>query len=134
MKQMILLIDDDEDEFELFIEALYEAHFSCDCIFAKNAEQALNLLCYTVPDFIFVDYNMPKINGLKCLSKIKQITGLKDVPVFLYSTGLTQELCKLAISMGAELCIKKPYQFHTLAEILRQVLTNHSRVQSAYQR
>jgi PleD family two-component response regulator len=124
MKKMILLIDDDEDEFELFIEALHEADFNCDCIFAKTAEQALNFLRYTVPDFIFLDYNMPKINGLKCLTKIKQLTNSKDIPVVLYSTGITDELSKIAISNGATLCIKKPDKFHTLAEIFHQVLTN----------
>lgn len=127
MKKVILLIDDDEDEFEIFIEALHEARLTCDCIFANTAEQALTLLCYTVPDFIFIDYNMPKINGLKCLTKIKQLTNLKDVPVILYSTGLNDELCKLAISLGAESCITKPYKFNTLAKILHQVLTKHWR-------
>ncbi len=128
MEKIILLIDDDVDEFELFIEALHEAHFICDCIFAKTAEQALHLLCYTVPDFIFIDYNMPKINGLKCLTKIKQLTNLKDVPVILYSTGITDELSKIAISNGATLCIKKPDKIHTLAKILHQVLTNQWRI------
>jgi len=127
MEKMILLIDDDEDEFEVFREALHEAQFACHCIFAKTAEQALNLLYYTVPDFIFLDYNMPRINGLNCLSKIKQITNLRDVPVILYSTGMTEELSKNAISLGAHLCIKKPNQFQTLARILRQVLTNRWR-------
>jgi PleD family two-component response regulator len=127
MKKMILLIDDDEEEFELFIEALHEAHFNCDCIFAKTAEQALNFLRYTVPDFIFLDYNMPKINGLKCLTKIKQLINSKDIPVVLYSTGINDELCKVAISNGATLCIKKPDKIHTLAEIFHQVLTNHWR-------
>lgn len=127
MKKMILLIDDDEDEFELFIEALHQADFNCDCIFAKTAEQALNFLRYTFPDFIFLDYNMPKTNGLKCLTKIKQLTNLKDIQVILYSTGINDELSKTAISLGASLCIKKPDQFHTLAKIFHQVLTNHWR-------
>jgi PleD family two-component response regulator len=124
MKKMILLIDDDEDEFELFTEALREADLNCDCIFAKTAEQALNFLRYTVPDFIFLDFNMPEINGLKCLTQIKQLTNLKDIQVISYSTGINDELSKIAISNGATLCIKRPNKFHTLAEIFRQVLTN----------
>jgi len=124
VKKIILLIDDDEDEFEIFIEALHAGHCTCDCMFANSSEQALNLLCYTVPDFIFIDYNMPKTNGLKCLTKIKQLNNQKHVPVFLYSTGLTDELCKLAISLGAESCISKPYDFPSLARILHQVVTS----------
>jgi CheY-like chemotaxis protein len=127
MEKMILLIDDDEDEIEVFIEALHEARLTCDCIFAKTAEQALNLLRYTVPDLIFLDYNMPKIDGLNCLAKIKQINNLKDVPVILYSTGITDDLSKIAISLGAVSCIKKPNGFHTLAQILHQVVTNQWR-------
>jgi len=127
MKKVILLIDNDEDEFEIFIEALHEGHCICDCIFATTSEKALTLLCYTVPDFNFIDYNMPKINGLKCPVKIKQLTNQRDVPVILYSTALTDELCNLAISLGAEICIPKPYNFSTLARILHQVQTKHWR-------
>ena len=127
MEKKILIIDVDDDEFELFIEALHDAHLTCDCIFAKTSEQALNFLRYTVPDFIFLVYNLPRINGLNCLAKIKQITNLKDVPVILYSIDITEDFSKIAISLGAVSCFKKPNTFNTLAQILHQMLTNHWR-------
>jgi CheY-like chemotaxis protein len=132
MKKTILLIDDDEDEFELFIEALRETDFSYDCIFTKDAEQALNLLHYTVPDFIFLDYNMPRINGLQCLREIKKIESMQDVPVILYSTAISKELTENAITNGAALCIKKPYNLSMLAEILKSVLAMPLAIQNVF--
>jgi len=123
MKNIILLVDDDEDEFDLFMEALRSTNLQCDCIFSKNAEKALHLLYYTVPDFVFIDYNMPKINGLKFITEIKKIKNLQDVPIILYSTGMTDNLAKNAMALGASLCIKKPYEINTFTKILLNILT-----------
>jgi CheY-like chemotaxis protein len=122
MKKVILLIDDDEDEFELFIDALHEMPFHCECMYSRNPEQALNLLCWKVPDLIFIDYNMPRINGLQCLWEIKQMKILQDVPVILYSSAVSEELTRNAISIGAALCIRKPHKVKILAETLMRVL------------
>lgn len=123
MKKLILLIDDDEEELEFFIDALHQIYFPCDCIFARSAEQALKLLCCTVPDFIFVDFNMPKMNGLRCLEEIKKINNLQSVPVILYSSAINDELTENAMVRGAAACIKKPYKVSMLAEILQHIFS-----------
>ncbi|AEV98619.1 hypothetical protein A4D02_21260 [Niastella koreensis] len=123
MKYIILLVDDDDDEFDLFMEALHGTNLQCDCIFSKNAEKALHLLYYTIPDFIFIDYNMPKINGLKFITEIKKLRPPRDVPIILYSSAITDSLAKNAMALGAFLCIKKPYEINTLTKILLNILT-----------
>ena len=123
MKNIILLVDDDDDEFDLFMEALRGTNLQYDCIFSKNSEKALHLLYYTVPDFIFIDYNMPKINGLKFIMEIKKIKTHQDVPIILYSTEITDNLAKHAMALGASLCIKKPCEINTLTKILLKILT-----------
>jgi CheY-like chemotaxis protein len=132
MKKVIFLIDDDEDEFELFIDALHDTPFHCECIYSGNPEQALNLLCWTVPDLIFIDYNMPRINGLKCLWEIKQIKIQQDVPLILYSSEISEELIRNAISIGAALCIKKTHRVNILAETLRHVLAMNWEIRNAF--
>src|SRR5258706_283573 len=83
-KKSILLIDDDDDELEIFIIALNDSGVEYNCNFARSAEQALMIVKGLVPDFIFLDINMPKTNGFKCLQEIKKIKDLKDTPVIIY--------------------------------------------------
>jgi len=123
MKYSILLVDDDEDEFDLFMEALHRTNLQYDCIFSKNAEKAIHLLYYTIPDFIFIDYSMPKINGLKFITEIKKLKTIQDVPIILYSSEITDNLAKNAMAQGASLCVKKPYEIKTLTKILLNILT-----------
>ena len=118
-----MLIDDDDDELEIFIIALNESGVEYNCNFARSAEQALMILQGLVPDFIFLDINMPKINGFKCLQEIKKIKDIKDTPVIIYSTGINDENRRDALAMGASACIQKPRQLKSLTETLKMILT-----------
>jgi DNA-binding NtrC family response regulator len=124
MKTHILLIDDDEDEWEIFVEALNEIKVPFNCTYARGAEQAMLLLHYLMPDFIFVDFNMPKINGLKCLTEIKKIESMHSVPVILYSNFINDENFRTALILGAATCIKKPHTVGKLAKVLKDVLVH----------
>ena len=72
-KNIILLIDDDEDEHEIFLSALKNTDRTFDFISADSCETALDILNKLEPDYIFIDVNMPRINGMICLERIKKI-------------------------------------------------------------
>ncbi len=87
---IILLIDDDEDDRNLFVEATKEVDDSIACICACNGQEALQYLRDTinpVPDYIFLDLRMPGISGRHCLIEIKKESRLQDVPVIVYTTS-----------------------------------------------
>ena len=67
MTKEILLIDDDTDELEVFTEALRSVDKNILCSQAKDLNEALEFLNYSSPAYIFIDYNMPKANGLECV-------------------------------------------------------------------
>jgi len=52
-------------------------------------QEALQVLqeTYTLPDFIFLDLNMPRVNGRQCLIQLKKDTKLASIPVIIYSTS-----------------------------------------------
>jgi CheY-like chemotaxis protein len=85
MTKKTLFIDDDEDEMDIFAEALDMASIKCDC----SGDQALAALDSVSPDIIFIDVNMPGMNGLECLKNIRKRTGCINTPVVIYSTVLT---------------------------------------------
>ena len=127
MTKHILLIDDDEDEIHIFMEAVYELQVSLDCSFAQGAEQAFEMLTHLMPDYIFLDFNMPKINGLTCLTELRKMPALHNVPVILYSNYINEETSKKALMVGATACIKKPSTIGRLAVVLNDLLMSDGR-------
>jgi len=114
------LIDDDADDQDIFILALADVDKSIRCEVASDAIDALNRLGAREvrPDYIFLDLNMPRMNGKQCLSQIRKIDFLRDVPVIIYSTSSDQKEKKETAQMGAAHYIVKPNTVSALAEML----------------
>src|SRR5687768_10254806 len=86
----LFIIDDDIEDQEIFMEALKEIDSSIQCFCATNGEEALNQLereVIILPDLIFLDMNMPKLNGKQVLRELKNTRTLKSIPVIMYSTS-----------------------------------------------
>src|SRR5579863_7137760 len=84
------LIDDDMDDQEIFKLALEEVDKSILCITANSGIDALQKLKAGnafIPDFIFLDLNMPRLNGKQTLKQIKANPALHRVPVIIYSSS-----------------------------------------------
>jgi CheY-like chemotaxis protein len=122
MHKNFFLIDDDPDELDIFSEALREVDPSCTCIWADSPFTALELLKTQVPDIIFLDINMPRMDGFDCLKEIKKLPQMAAVPVILYSNGINDDACKRAIKMGASGCVRKASDIPKLTAIIRQVI------------
>jgi CheY-like chemotaxis protein len=122
MKKCILLIDDDEDELKIFTEALHDLNDQFHCVLVQNAEAALHLLSNFIPDYIFLDFNMPRTDGLKCLASMGQKICLEKTPVFLYSNCITDQTQKKALELGAAGCIQKPDTIEALCLVLQKNL------------
>ncbi len=120
----ILLIDDDEDDQEIFLAAMEGIHSSVSCSIMSNAKEALQKLIEKKlePDLIFLDLNMPIMSGQQFLSEIKKHQGIKEIPIFILSTSshiATIEATKL---MGAKNFITKPNSFDELKAILKKII------------
>ncbi|MEO8147468.1 MAG: response regulator [Bacteroidia bacterium] len=121
----VLLIDDDTDDHEIFNIALLDADESARCIFASDGLHALEKINTDqtfIPDFIFLDVNMPRMNGQQCLREIKKIERLKDVPVFMYSTTSDPAIIAENIKSGATDFIIKPADITVLTGILSNII------------
>jgi CheY-like chemotaxis protein len=84
----ILNVDDDLEDIEIFCDAVREIDPSIICLVAKSAEEALQILNSDIelPEYIFLDINMPKVDGNTCLRDIKKDSRLSKIPVIMYST------------------------------------------------
>src|SRR5688572_29263674 len=120
----ILLIDDDADELEMFTDALNKLQLpvSFFCEQVGTIDDALVFLKKIRPDFIFLDFNMPRKNGLDGLEEIKRIKNCSGIPIVLYSGFIDEEIDKKALDMGVSLCLPKPYHTRTLTYKLSTIL------------
>jgi len=125
MTKEILLIDDDADELEVFTEALRAIDKNIQCSQAKNLNEALEFLSYSSPAYIFIDYNMPMVNGLECVAEIKKIEKLGRSRIILYSNYISEEINERAMSLGAYKCVKKPSMINVLIKNLKEILNSH---------
>jgi CheY-like chemotaxis protein len=75
-----------------------------------------------VPDYIFLDVNMPKMNGIQCLPEIKKLGHLKGVKIIMYSTSTDARIISDSIQLGADDFLVKPDKLGLLVNKLAQIL------------
>ncbi len=117
----ILLIDDDEIERLKFARVLQKNNYPHNSIEAKNGEEALQLLAKKeqLPDLIFLDLNMPKMNGLEFLKELKSDATLHYIPVIILSTSNNHRDLKEAYRIGASGYIVKPLKYQDYAHKIK---------------
>lgn len=118
----ILLIDDDEDEHEIFLSALRNIDKKFHFVSAHSCDTALSMLKELDPDYIFIDLNMPRLDGMVCLGEVKKIARIAHVPVYMYSTGINAKEGQRALQMGAVDYILKPSSISTLSALLKRII------------
>lgn len=131
----ILFIDDDEDDFTLFREALKEVDTSITVSFLQECDKDPSKFPWLEPDIIFLDLNMPRCDGFECLQKLKT-SDLKDVPVVIFTTSRNQAHIDKAYHYGATLFLSKPFSFTALVRSLQGLFqldwTHPDSITSAY--
>lgn len=119
-EKIILLADDDRDDTDLFCEALAGAANDIVCHCAGDGRELLNTLneLPEKPQLIFLDLNMPVMNGWECLSLLKQDPQTRHIPVIIISTSSHQQEMEKALSLGALCYFVKPDHFNQLSRVL----------------
>lgn len=123
--QNILLIDDDDDDQEIFFTAANEISRNITCLGLVNAADALKRLSQKeiTPDVIFLDLNMPVMNGQQFLVEIKKRPDLKSIPIIIFSTSSNRTTIQLMKDLGAYDFITKPEKYDALVNILKPLFT-----------
>jgi CheY-like chemotaxis protein len=125
-KKIFLLADDDSDDTEMFCEALTAIDKTFDCRCVENGREVLETLGMLdeMPSLIFLDINMPLLNGWQCLKQLKEAERYRQIPVVIYSTSSHQREIDIAMELGALCFLTKPSDFGELKEMLRVIINN----------
>ena len=121
MYPRILLIDDDDDDQFIFLAALEDVAPASRCHISNNALEAFQYLDARAetPDMLFVDLNMPLMNGFEFLLILKKDPRFSRVPVIIFSTSDNPEDQDRAKELGALQFITKTADFELLKKDLR---------------
>jgi CheY-like chemotaxis protein len=120
----IVLVDDDRDDQEIFKSACAIIDKTVEVVGFESGETALKTLSSmsSQPDVIFLDLNMPRLDGIAVLEELKHSSQLKSIPVIIYSTSFDTSVKTRCSNLGAIDVIEKPNCFESLCSKLRAVL------------
>lgn len=121
----INLTDDDVDDRLFFEEAINDLKMNTELTTFCHGEELMEFLNANLankPDLIFLDLNMPIMNGMECLQQIKSSPLLKDIVVAIYSTSSSEKDIEDTFIKGADIYLTKPSSFTELKNAIQRVL------------
>jgi CheY-like chemotaxis protein len=120
---IILSIDDDDDDRELLREAVSIIDPNIICIQLNDGIDALHYLDsdLELPDLIFLDINMPRMNGIACLETIRSNRKFDSTRVVIFSTSRDRHDLERVKTLGSEF-LTKPNSFSDLLGLLKNVI------------
>ena len=124
----ILLVEDNEGDIVLTLEALKEAKINNVIQVVKNGEEALQYLRkqerfsnMETPDLILLDINLPKLNGKEVLAEIKKDEDLMIIPVVILTTSDSEKDILESYQYHANCYITKPVDFQKFMDVVRTI-------------
>ena len=120
----ILLVEDNPGDARLAVEALTEGKVTNNITVAQDGVEAIEFLRNEEsprPDLIFLDLNLPKMNGKDVLAEIKNDPGLKRIPVIILTTSNAEDDIASTYDLQANCYITKPVGFDQFIEVIQSV-------------
>ncbi len=121
----ILLIEDDMDDQLFFKMAIADIDPKADCLTAQHGADGYKKLMsmQEPPDIIFLDLNMPVMNGFEFLKRIREESTLIDLPVIIFSTSNDESDITHCQKLGASGYLQKPNDNEDLVDKLKEILS-----------
>ena len=129
--QSILLVEDNQDDYEATCRAFKKANLCNPIIWCKSGRDALDCLkregAYkdtskgVRPGLVLLDLNMPGMDGRKTLKVIKQDDTLKRIPVIILTTSSDERDIQACYQAGANTYVQKPVSFDGLIEAFKRL-------------
>jgi len=131
----ILLVDDNEDDILLTLEAFDLAGAPSAFKTVRDGEEALQYLrregsfqSVKLPNLVLLDINMPKLNGFEVLDAMKSDSALRRIPVIMLTTSSSSEDILRSYAKGASSFISKPEEFDQFIHLAETFSTYWSQV------
>ena len=123
MAYNFLIVDDSSIVRKVIIKTMKMTDVQCNVIYeAENGAKALEVLDKEWVDLVFLDINMPVMNGIEFMEALRAIEQFKDLPVIVVSTEGSKERIDKLNSLGIKAYLRKPMTPESLTETISNVL------------
>lgn len=127
-EKTILLVEDNPDDVALTIRALKKNHLLNNVVVARDGAEASDLLFGTgdsppidLPELILLDINLPKLNGLELLERIRANERTRLLPIVILTTSDEDRDRINSYRLGANSYISKPVEFEEFSAAVKQL-------------
>ena len=130
-KQVILLVEDNENDVILTLRAFKRSKVANEIIVARDGEEALDYLFATgahagrdpaaFPQVVLLDIKLPKIDGLEVLARIRADERTRLLPVVMLTSSRQESDLERSYKLGANSYIRKPVDFNQFIEAVQQL-------------
>jgi two-component system response regulator len=127
----ILLVEDNPDDVELTLRAFERSHLANDIVVARDGAEALDYLFATgahagrdpsvMPDVILLDLNLPKLDGLEVLRRVRADERTRRLRVVILTSSKEERDVLRSYDLGANSFVRKPVDFVEFGEAARQL-------------
>lgn len=118
----ILLVDDDKFNVEIFGHYLEMEEYRV--LFAYNGEDAIKLCTQKKPDLIIMDIQMPRMNGLEVIRRIRVLPDFTAVPIIALTALVMDGDRENCLEAGADMYLSKPTPLQKLGQAIRACLVS----------
>jgi DNA-binding response OmpR family regulator len=105
-KKSILLVDDSRAVRQL-LKMILQRHVDCNLMEAEDGQEAYEKLKSDSYDLLITDVNMPRMNGLSLIGRVRNELGLR-IPIVIVTTMGREEDRDAGLNLGADTYITKP--------------------------
>lgn len=128
----ILLVEDNQSDAELTIRELKKHHMANNLVHVKNGEEALHFIFATgpysgernvanPPKVVLLDIQMPKVNGIEVLQRLKADARTRSMPVVILTSSKENPDVEKCYELGANSYIVKPVNFEGFAQAIKNL-------------
>lgn len=115
----VLIIDDDEVAAEILQEYVLLNHPDARVEWCWNGYEALLKIEEFMPDVVFVDYMMPKLDGMEFITTLKKLGTCKSAYIAVISAYVDKERAEKFMGIGADIVLSKPVSLGQIGQIIR---------------
>jgi len=117
----VLLADDDDDDFDLFVEVIRDLSLKVILTRAENGDILMKILHERIPDMLFLDIQMPCKNGKECVKEIRADKKFDELPIIVYSSIRDFETIEFFYRQGTNLFVFKPHSYRELVDVIEKI-------------
>jgi two-component system cell cycle response regulator DivK len=121
MTYMILVVEDNERNLKLLRDVLEYAGY--DVLVARTAEDGISLAASEAPDLVLMDLQLPGIDGMEALRRLRESSRTADIPVVAVTAQAMKQDRERALDAGFNGYVEKPISVRAFPDQVRRFLS-----------